>query len=249
LTNLLGFDDFSRMGSGDSRGLQESRFINMGKATHKGFKGLESIDLIEITGDLIQKGELGIEGFWCFLGVWSRNLQGMILNQKGEVAALECKEKIYGSVFLRVWKVSMGTRPSSPPASVRSVKWQLVMEKEQNSRRRRVSQTPNIMPPNLRSIMTTQEVEGLCEQLACSIFNFDFDFQFNKLYEHLIEICVGYFVGSTCSLCFIVLPYWSFSYGFKTPEAMSARWFYYRGATVFGLIKPSTDITCVYGGV
>ncbi|KAH0910474.1 LOW QUALITY PROTEIN: hypothetical protein HID58_033795, partial [Brassica napus] len=231
------------------------------EATHKGFKGLESTDLIEITGDLIQKGELGIEGFWCFLGVWSRNLQGMILNQKGEVAALECKEKIYGSVFLRVWKVWMGTRPSSPPASVRSVKRQLVMEKEQNSRRRRVSQTPNLMPPNLRSIMTTQEVEGLCEQLACSIFNFNF---FNKLYEHLIEICFGYFVGSTCSLCFIVLPYtlwflvlawmwrwfsWSFSYGFKTPEAMSARWFYYRGATVFGLIKPSTDITCVYGGV
>ncbi|KAG5375424.1 hypothetical protein IGI04_040020 [Brassica rapa subsp. trilocularis] len=195
------------------------------EATHKGFKGLESTDLIEITGDLIQKGELGIEGFWCFLGVWSRNLQGMILNQKGEVAALECKEKIYGSVFLRVWKVWMGTRPSSPPASVRSVKWQLVMEKEQNSRRRRVSQTPNLMPPNLRSIMTTQEVEGLCEQLA---------------YE---------------TLWFLVLAWmwwwfsWSFSYGFKTPEAMSARWFYYRGATVFGLIKPSTDITCVYGGV
>lgn len=177
------------------------------EATRKGFKGLESTDLIEITSDLIQNGELGIEGFWCFLGVWSRNLQGMILNQKGEVAALEFKEQIYGSVFLRVWKVSMGTRPSSPPASVRSVQRQLVMEKEQNSRRRRVSQTPNLMPPNLRSSMTTQEVEGLCEQLACSIFNFNFVFQFNKLYERLIEIFFGYFVGSTCPLCFIVLPY------------------------------------------
>ncbi|KAF3573207.1 hypothetical protein F2Q69_00058311 [Brassica cretica] len=171
------------------------------EATRKGFKALESTYLIEITGDLIQKGELGIEGFWCFLEVWSRNLQGMILNQKGEVAALEFKEKIYGSFFLRVWKVLMGSRPSSPPASVRSVKRQLVMEKEQNSRRIRVSQTPNL------SIMKTQEVEGLCKQL------------------------------------------WAFSYGFKTTEAMSARWFYYRGATVFGLIKPSTDITCVYGGV
>ncbi|KAH0903504.1 hypothetical protein HID58_043007 [Brassica napus] len=141
------------------------------------------------------------------MGIWSRNLQGMILNQKGEVAALEFKKKIYGSFFLRVWKVLMGSRPSSPPTSVRSVKRQLVMEKEQNSRRRRVSQTPNLMPPNLRSIMKTQEVEGLCKQL------------------------------------------WAFSYGFKTTDAMSARWFYYRGATVFGLIKPSTDITCVYGGV
>ncbi|CAN6917449.1 unnamed protein product, partial [Brassica oleracea] len=176
------------------------------EATRKGFKALKSTYLIEITGDFIQKGKLGIEGFWCFLEVWSRNLQGMILNQKGEVAALEFKKKIYGSFFLRVWKVLMGSRPSSPPTSVRSVKRQLVMEKEQNSRRRRVSQTPNLMPPNLRSIMKTQEVEGLCKQLVCSIFNFNSVFRFNKLCEHLIEICFGYFVGSTCSMCFIGLP-------------------------------------------
>ena len=55
--------------------------------------------------------------------------------------------------------------------------------------------------------MKIQEVERVCEQLVCSIFNFQFVFRFNKLYEHMIWICFGFMFGPTCSLCFIGLPY------------------------------------------
>ncbi|KAH0937969.1 hypothetical protein HID58_005430, partial [Brassica napus] len=52
-----------------------------------------------------------------------------------------------------------------------------------------------------------QEVERVCEQLVCSIFNFQFVFQFNKLYEHMIWVFFGLMFGPICSLCFIGLPY------------------------------------------
>ena len=55
--------------------------------------------------------------------------------------------------------------------------------------------------------MKIQEVERVCEQLVCSIFNLQLVFQFNKLYEHMIWVFFGLMFGPTCSLCFIGFPY------------------------------------------
>lgn len=54
--------------------------------------------------------------------------------------------------------------------------------------------------------MKIQEVERVCEQLVCSIFNFQLVFQFNKLYEHMFWVFFGLMFGPICFLCFIGLP-------------------------------------------
>ncbi|KAL0678478.1 hypothetical protein Bca4012_006459 [Brassica carinata] len=105
-------------GTGGAKGISDHHYGCL-EPNRKGFKGSDTTDTIEIRRDLGNNGKLGIVGFWyllrassrvCFFEVWSivsqlRNLQRVILNQKGEVVGLEIKEKNYRSALLRLWKV------------------------------------------------------------------------------------------------------------------------------------------------
>uniref|UniRef100_M4E6E4 DUF4283 domain-containing protein n=1 Tax=Brassica campestris TaxID=3711 RepID=M4E6E4_BRACM len=104
-------------GTGGAKGISDHYYGCL--EANQGFKGSDTTDTIEIRRDLGKNGKLGIEGFWyllratsrvCFFEDWSivsqlRNLQRVILNQKGEVVGLEIKEKNYRSALLRLWKV------------------------------------------------------------------------------------------------------------------------------------------------